>query len=273
MDTIVVGFGNHESSTHTLEWATRLAKRAGAQLIILNVFHRTYMEMAPDQLDELIGERRSTIAGVAERVGHDDVQVEVVEGEAIEELIRFAHSRHADLVVVGHADSMAPGGFGEHGASEALLRSSDVPFIVVKPESPLPDPEAEMTIVVGLDGSSANADSVRPIAGLATDIGATTVPVLSVNTGASTSRDHYGSHLIGEAEARAVAETLPGGKPFRTINESPVDGLIDAAEEDDAICIAIGTRGHRSLSDLFAGQLSRHLIHHSRRAVLVSPHD
>lgn len=273
MKNIVIGFGSHDSSLHTLEWAARLAKRTGAHLYVLNVFHRTYAEMSPETHDELLAKRRDRIDEIVNRVDHGDTEIVVIEGEATDELIRFAHAKDADLIVVGRTDSMAPWGFGEHGTAEALLRHSDVPFVVVNPASPLPALDGHLAIVVGLDGSQANADSIKTIASIVADSEAVGVPVLSINTGASTTRDHYGSHLIGEDEARAVAERLPGDQPLRMINESPVAGLIDAADDVDAFCIAIGTRGHRGLFDLVAGQVSRHLIHTSDRAVLVSPHN
>jgi nucleotide-binding universal stress UspA family protein len=144
--------------------------------------------------------------------------------------------------------------------------------VVVGDATTLPPADGQLTIIVGVDGSGANADSVNTIARIAGELGARTVPVLSVNTGASTSRDKYGAHLLHEDEAAAIAARLPNSEPLETINAGPVDGLIDAATEWNADLIAIGTRGHRTLTDLFAGQVTRHLIDHSPRPVLVSPH-
>ena len=272
MKRIVVGFGVHRSSEHTLRWAALLARRASAELVALNVFHPAYVEMAPSTHQELLAARRALIEDIVGRTGLDGVEIAVVQGEAVDELIRYGDKVDADLLVVGHHDSMAPGGFGQHGPAEGLLRSSSIPFVVVDERSPLPDVDGDLVLVVGVDGSEANAESVDTIARIATDLRAKAVPVLSVNTGESTTRDHYGSHLLHEDDAAAIAALLPGDAQLRTINESPVQGLIDEADEVDALLIAIGTRGHWKLGDLFAGQITRHVIEHAHRAVLVAPH-
>ncbi|MGB5756860.1 MAG: universal stress protein, partial [Acidimicrobiales bacterium] len=209
---------------------------------------------------------------IVDRAGLDGVEIAVVQGEAVDELIRFGDKVDADLLVVGHHDTMAPGGFGQHGPAEGLLRSSRMPFVVVDERSPLPDPDRDPVLVVGVDGSKANAESVEAIARIASDLRATCVPVLSVNTGASTTRDRYGSHLLHEDDAAAITALLPGDAELRTINESPVQGLIDEADDVGALLIAIGTKGHWTLGDLFAGQITRHVIEHAHRAVLVAPH-
>jgi nucleotide-binding universal stress UspA family protein len=272
MNHIVIGFGSHESNTHTLEWAARFASRADARLTVLNVFHRAYIEMSPTTHDRLLEERRELIVSTVSRAGHGDLEIAVAEGEPVEELLRFSTNAGADLIVVGHTETMAPGGFGQHGAAEELLNHSQIPFVVVGEKAPLPAIGGPLTMVVGVDGSTANADSVASIADIATDVGARVVPVLSVNTGASTTRANYGSHLLHQDEAEAIAARLPGDEELWLLNEAPVQGLIEAADEVDACCIAIGTRGHRSLSDLLAGQLSRRVIEHAERAVLIAPH-
>jgi nucleotide-binding universal stress UspA family protein len=204
--------------------------------------------------------------------GHDDFEIVVANGEALDELVRLSEARSADLIVVGRHGSMAPGGFGEAGAADHLLRKSRIPFVVVGDNARLPNVTGPLTIVVGVDGTSSNADSVNSIARLAGELGARTIPVLSVNTGVSTTRDHYGSHLLHEDEAAAIAKRLPNSEPVEIINESPVTGLIDAASDWNADLIAIGTRGHRTITDLFAGQISRHLIDQAPTPVLVAPH-
>lgn len=273
MKEIVVAFGTHRHSTRALEWATMLAKRAGVRVVVLNVFHPEYIEMThADHLARIVN-RKDHINDVMASLGHDDFEILVKEGEPVAELASYAFQRKSDLIVVGYHGTSAPGGFGEHGATDALLRTSRTPFMVVKDDAQLPaDDGARLTIVVGVDGKEANADSVDAIGHLAEALGAQTVPVFAVSTGVSTTRNHYGSQLIHEDDAKAIADRLPNATQMRLINESPIEGLIDAANDADAALIAIGTRGHLDLSDLFAGQLGRHLIAESDRPVLIAPH-
>ncbi len=272
MNEIIVGFETHDHSNRALEWAAALAKQTRAKVVVFNVFHPTYSEMSHDVHTELVAERRAQIAKIMAESGHDDFEVVVKSGEAISELLRFSESTSADLIVVGRHGSMGPGGFGEAGTADQLLRTSKIPFIVVTDTTPLPNSTGPLVIIVGVDGTSANADSVNSIAHLASDLGARTIPVLSVNTGSSTTRNNYGAHLLHEDEAAAIAKRLPNSEPIETINESPVTGLQYAATKWNADIIAVGTRGHRTLTDLFSGQVARHIIDHATTAVLIAPH-
>ena len=216
-------------------------------------------------------ERRRQVSKALSDLGHADYEIVIQKGEAVQLLLGYSLEIGADLIVVGQQDSMAHGGFGEGGAFEGLLRSSTIPFVVVSDSAPLPSDDGPFRMIVGVDGSEANADSVNGIGRIAKDLNAVTFPVLSVNTMASTTRDHYGSRLLHQDEAEAIASRLPNAEQLRTINESPVAGLIDAAEDIDADLIAIGTRGHRGFSDFFAGQLTRHVVEHSERACTREP--
>ena len=193
-------------------------------------------------------------------------------GEPIEQLLRYAQQVGSDLIVAGLHGSAGAGGFGEHGPAAALLAHSKIPFAIIGNDAHIPAEEKIFTIIVGTDGSAANADSLNTISTLAKDLQARTVPVLAVYTGASTTRGHYGSRLLHQNEAELIADRLPNHDELRLLNDYPVDGLLDAAEDVDADLIAIGTRGHLDLSDLFAGQIGRHLLARSHRPVLIAPH-
>lgn len=275
MKQIVVGFGTHEHSTNALEWAAALAKRTGSHVAVLNVYHPTFAEHSPDLYHQMQQEQQEHIHKIMANCGHGEFQVVVRDGEPAHALERYATQSKADLIVVGHHGSSGPGGFGEHGPAEHLLQTSEIPFVVVHPDSAIPGPDHRYTIVVGVDGSEANVDSVAAIAALATDLDAKTVPVMSVNTGASTSRaqyNDYGARLVHQDDAERIAASLPNHTAVETPNRNPVDGLLLIADEVKADLIALGTRGHVGFNDLFAGQISRHLIAKSHRPVLIAPH-
>lgn len=275
MNQIVVGFGTHEHSTKALEWAAAIARRTGSNVAVLNVYHPAFAEHSPDVYYRLQQEQQEHIHEIMARCGHAEFDVVVCDGEPAHELERYAARTKADLIVVGHHGTAAPGGFGEHGPAEHLLRTSTTPFVVVRPDATIPSSDHQFTIVVGVDGSEANAESVSAIATLATELDAKTVPVLSVNTGASTSRaqyNDYGAHLLHQEEAERIAASLPDHSAIETPNRNPVDGLLLIADDLSADLIAIGTRGHRGIRDLFAGQIGRHLIARSHRPVMIAPH-
>lgn len=272
MREIIVGFGVHAHSTRALDWATRLAKRQGARVTVFNAFHPASFEMSSEAYTDELEQRHHAIKAIMGEIGQTDFAVVVRMGEAAEELMRYAESSPTDLVVVGCHGSTAHGGFGERGASDRLLRHCRIPLVVVGDQATLPSTDRPLTIVVGVDGSSANADSVQAIGVLAKDIGARTIPVLSVDTGASTTRDNHGSHLLHRADRLATADRLPKTAPSAAVDDSSVQVLLDAATEWDADLIAVGTWGDRAPIDLVDDQVARHLIDHSSRPVLVCPH-
>ena len=112
MTKILVGFGTHDHSNRALEWAAMLAARTGAAITVLNVFHPTYAEMSPDVHAELVAERRQQISRIMQESGHDDFEIEVRSGEALNELVRSVGHRpliSSSLVVTnrwGRADSV-----------------------------------------------------------------------------------------------------------------------------------------------------------------------
>lgn len=275
MNKIVVGFGSHEHSTSALEWSACIAKRTKQKVIVLNVLHPSFSEFSPDLYYQLLTDQQAHIERIMKRRGHANFQVVVHDGEPAHELERYAMLSHAALIVVGHRGSSAPGGFGEHGAAEHLLRTSTVPFVVVRPDTALPPHDHDFTIVVGVDGSEANADSVTAIAQLAESLYAHTIPVMAVKPGSSTGRGAFNRHgalMVDQDDAEAIVSKLPNNEPIETPNCGPVDGLLLVADERNADLIAVGTRGHLGLSDLFAGQIGRHLITRSHRPVMIAPH-
>jgi nucleotide-binding universal stress UspA family protein len=237
-------------------------------LTVVSVVHPTFSEVSHELFGQMAAEREAHIRLAA----GDDAELVLREGEAAPELIRFASGAHPDLLVVGRHDSMALGGFGDEGLFESLLRHYPLPFAIVPDRAPLPPPAEPMTIVVGVDGSDANAESVRLIGELSKSIGARTIPVFAVLTMASTTRNHYGSRLVHQSEAEDIASQLPDAEPLQTPNEDPVRGVLDVVGWEKADLIAVGTRGHRSFGDLFSGQYVRHLVDHAPVAVLVAPH-
>ncbi|MEZ5406618.1 MAG: universal stress protein [Acidimicrobiales bacterium] len=266
---LLIGFGDHDRSSTALEWSKALADRTGADLAVVSVVHPAFAEVPPELLAQMRRAREETI----DRLAGDAAAVVTLEGEGTAELIRYAEEQGPDLLVVGRHDSMTFGGLGGEGAFEQLLRHYRRPFVVVPDNAPpLPSPSERLTVVVGVDGTDANAESVAMIGELTKRLEARTIPIFSVVTMASTTRDHYGSRLVHQDEAEAIAARLPGAEPLRTPNEDPVRGVLDTASWERADLVAIGTRGHRSFTDFFAGQFARHLVDHSPIPVLVAPH-
>ncbi len=66
---------------------------------------------------------------------------------------------------------------------------------------------------------------------------------------------------LAQAGVHYRAETIEGGPK----------ALIDLADADDADAIVVGRRGRGGFAELVLGSFSHHLVHHSRRPVVVVP--
>lgn len=273
IDTIVVGYGAHPHSDQALAWAACLAATTSTppRVVVVNALHPTVAEYSPEAAEEFATFRRETLAGRVEQLGLTNVEIVVRDGDAVDVLEEVAADRGADLIVVGHRDSGALGGFGAFGAAEALLRRGTVPFLVVGDHTPVGFGEHSPRFLVGIDGTETNKAAVATIATLAADLAASTVPVYAVYTGASTTRREEVA-VVGEAEAARIAALLDSDEPLDVINEQPLTGLLDSAKEHAADIIAVGTQGHRSLFDFVASQFARRLLEHADRPVLIVPH-
>lgn len=267
MREIVVGYGAHGTRRHVLAWGMALARRAGARLVVVSVLHPRHGAAPPDEVED----RRREISQLLAADGFEGAAVEIRSGEPAEELLAVCREQGADVIVVGHRDSVAPWGLGEHGTAEHLLRHSPAPFVVVGEKAGIPPTGGPLTVTVGIDGSAANAEAVAVIAGIVSDLDGRSRPVYAADTGASTSRDRPGAILKGQAAAEQVAARLPGHPELAVVNDEPLEGLLRAAEDEGADLIAVGEQGHATIAARLTGQFAHHVMDHARQAVLVVP--
>lgn len=262
MDQIAVGYAADTEGRHALAWAAGVARRTGAAIDVLCPL---------DAGAEELGRCREVVEEVMGQAGVSRFTIEPVGAGVDGALAERSRDGTTGLVVVAHHGSRLPAALS-HDPTDALVAGSRVPVAVVPDDAPVPGPQDPWTMVVGLDGTEANAEALDGIARLARELNARTVPVLAANTGVSTSRDRYGARLAGEPEAEAELAALPGAEPLREVNEPTVSGLLDVAAEEDAALIAVGAQGHHRLSELLTGTVTHRLATRAHRAVVVSPH-
>ena len=85
--------------------------------------------------------------------------------------------------------------------------------------------------------------------------------------------EHRESVVAAEAALARTAQAF-GPRPVRQriverTNESVGARLCALAEEENAAMIAVGSHGHRALTDVLLGSVSSHVVHHSLCPVLV----
>ena len=80
----------------------------------------------------------------------------------------------------------------------------------------------------------------------------------------------FGKSRAKEAVDMLRAAGVPG-EPL-LMEDRPVDALLAAAKEHDAVMIVVGTHGEGGMRGALLGSTALKLVHHSDRPVLVVPH-
>jgi nucleotide-binding universal stress UspA family protein len=136
------------------------------------------------------------------------------------------------------------------------------------------------TIVVGVDGSGGAAHALAWLAELAVPLGATVVAVHTFEPLAHLD-DQEPPYDFAKAETRVrtlfetewIAPLTAAGVPthVRLLHGTPVECLLDAAEEADADLIVVGARGLGMFRGIALGSTSDRLVHASKIPVVVVP--
>jgi len=136
------------------------------------------------------------------------------------------------------------------------------------------------SVVVGVDGSEGSASTLQWSIELAQRLGLPVSAVFGYSPWAATffgvppsDSDDVRKLLRGQFEQQWCAPLPRAGIPHRTrflLAEAP-DALLQAAEEDAALLIALGAHGHSRWSPHMLGSVTTKVIHHSRRPIAVVP--
>lgn len=136
---ILVGCNGTPEAEDAVEVAIGLAAGIGAKVVLLGVATPPSAESQaegygledPAKVKQRLHEQLTRLAGVAKEQGVEAV-VEVVDGDAEEQLERHATDEHADLIVVGWRHVSQLRHWLEHSTSEALLRRATTSVLVVR---------------------------------------------------------------------------------------------------------------------------------------------
>ena len=112
--TILCGTDGSESSFRAVDRAAAVARDAGARLVLACAYRPMSPREVQDAADKLGGESykvsgatpaEDVLRDAADRaraVGAEQVEIQAVEGDAVDELVALAKKHDVDLVVVGN---------------------------------------------------------------------------------------------------------------------------------------------------------------------------
>lgn len=287
---VVVAVDGSAADDAVVDWAVDDAARLGAPLRLVTVVdpqvqlspYETLVSGAPSLAQHLDAGAhrildRAAARARARRDDVDDIAVCVPWGPPAAVLVRL--SRNAARVVVG-----APA----RGRLERILLGSvalpvvahaPCPVAVVSSDTVVAAPRR---ILVAVDGSEASTRATDLAFTIADSCSASVMCVLGWNlevhegvvvTERSSVRwdaveERYSA--LGHRVADPVAARHPG-VPFEIIvrHGSPVRAIIEVAGEQDVDLVVVGRRGIGGFRGLLLGSVSRRVVEHAGRAVIV----
>lgn len=282
---------------HALPLALGIARRAGAELRVVHVhcpMQSTFSrETVPYRtgLDVLLRDRQQAyLDGLFRRVrkvSSVPVTSMLLEGRDITRSLCDAARAGTDLVVMATHGRGPLGRFWSGSVADALLRTLEVPLLLVRgynaPADLTGDPPLRR-MLVPLDGSPFAERILEPAVELGSlqDADMTLLrvvrPVTDYSAGYPGVSLHPSVNGRQESEAwnyvRRVAERL-GGEALRVDPRLIVDGepthaaILRYARSHDADLIALATRGRRGLTGLLRGSVADRVIRGASMPVLV----
>ena len=225
----------------------------------------------PNLIENMVEERKSQMKEVVEKNQDPENQAEisynVKEGQLAKKVLKFAHEKSADMILVGRKVTLPGSGVG----SQRLARRASCTLMII-PEDSLPKINK---ILVPSDFSDYSKDALEEAILIAEKTG-NTIEIVVQNVYTIPS----GYHFTGKSyeEFAAIMEThaeIKYKKFIRKIdtkgvkitpvytkdeNDDPVEDIIGKAMEIQAHGIIIGAKGRTAATALFLGSIAERLI-------------
>ena len=277
MKRILVGVDGTDHSLAGLGWATRLAERTGAKVIVANVVHSYQAEFSVEAADALAVEtERHLLTDWSAPLHATDVpwSTLVLTGDP-DALLGAADREDVDLIVVG---------IRRHGSVAALHIGSlahHLAHLTRRPLAIIPEPAAEHPIdhiVVGVDGTDGANAAARFAADLASHTGADTLAAYVFEPLAEWVPENDPRSWRQAAQHKLdtdwIHPLLSAGVSVKTsIIEDlhPVAALTAAAAGAGAGLIVVGTSRVSDAFGMRLGRLPLQLVHHAQTPVVLVP--
>lgn len=277
MKHILVGADGSAGAADAMRWASSVASRHGAELIVMTGFEPVDSELRPGRLETLVARQERELISWCKSAQLEDVPVRtIVEvGEPGPGMLAVAEREDADLIVVGRVGrSAGPGLLHVGSMAEWLAHHVDRPVAVVAGDASL----TTDNVLVAVDGS----DGARAAVAWVRDLGADSARrVVAVSVDETVDewtpddrredwrrnlevriRDDYAADLAGtDVDFDAVA--LHG--------KEVAEALVHAAQERQSDLLVVGARGLGGLTGLRIGGVALKTLHQADRPIVLVP--
>lgn len=277
MKRIVVGADGSAGAANAMRWAAQLADRHGAEILVMTGFVPTDSELPPRRVETLLAEQEAQLEAWSEpaRLGGVDVRSVVERGDPRPGILAVAERESADLVVVGRVGHSAGPGLLHIGSmAEWLAHHADVPVAVVGGVVNL----TTTSVLVGVDGSEGSRAAVRWVREMKGDadvrVVAASVEPANVEWTPADSPESWRQGLEQRIREDYVSELTDAGVDVRTLalrGSNIADALLQAAKDERADLVVVGTRGLGGFTGLRIGGVALKTLHRADRPVVLVP--
>lgn len=277
MKHILVGADGSAGAADAMRWASSVASRHGAELIVMTGFVPTDSELRPGRLETLVARQEQELTSWCEAARLEDVPVRtIVEvGEPGPRMLAVAEREGADLIVIGRAGRSAGPGLLHLGSmAEWLAHHVDRPVAIIADDAGLTTDD----VLVAVDGSDGGRAAAAWVRHLGTDSGMRVVAASVDETVDEWTpddrredlrrnledriRDDYAVELVGsDVDVDAVA----------LYGTDVADALLQAAKERRSDLVVVGARGLGGLTGLRIGGVALRALHQADRPIVLVP--
>jgi nucleotide-binding universal stress UspA family protein len=284
---ITAGVDGTEESLAALQWAGREAVRRGLPLRVVHAWRYAESPAVADRdtqqgwVSEAVAQ---AVRGVSERHPELAVSVDLVEGGAVEALVRAA--AEAELLVLGSRGQGPVLGFLLGSVGQQVIAETGRPVVLVRAGASPAAEAAGRDVVVGQHGGPEDsAAALRFAFETAAARGAavravrawTLPPVFAYSPGSLKLLDDAGG--LEPYETQALAEALqPWRERFPDVPvaeqvEMGSAGQVLLSLAERAQLMVVGRRAHRTAVGARIGSVAHGVLHHADCPVAVVPHE
>lgn len=262
MKKILVPCDFSDPAVQAFKFATGIARKSGGEILLLHVIELpvlydtgAVLTFEEAYLKDRKAEADKNFAKMKEKWAMDipGFQTIVEYGGAVPVIRKLIQEKKVDLVIIGTHGASGLKEFAIGSNAEKIVRTSDVPVIAIKKETP-----EVKNIIFPTSPEIGDEELIKRVKQLQEFFGAK-LHVLFVNTPASFRRD---------ADTRPALEEMAkkfslNNYTINIVNDiSEEEGIAAFAKDVEADIVAMRTHGRRGLAHLATGSIAEDLVNH-----------
>lgn len=289
---ILVPLDGSELAEGALPYATALAEKLGAPLVLLTIWEGgdadladTFPTMSLEIAQTAQAHFEKYLADIKQRIGFGDAQTVVRPGKAGDEIVVVAQETGARCIALATHGRSGIGRWVYGSTASSVLRSSHLPVLAIGPKV-LEGKQTSVEfrkLMVPLDGSQLSEQALPVAADLGRKLSASLLLVRAIQWASQaypyTLPDMYVPQLDNELEKgakeylRARKEEIGGDAEAFVVRGPAADGLLDFVEQKGIDLVVMTTHARAGLKRLALGSVADRTLQGKAPVLLIRADD